>query len=951
MLVKPALGLLVVLSGCVAQLSFDKYSFDSGVDKAARCKRDEKNTHKDAFIDALLDKMTVPELVLQLHLMFADNMVGPKSENELYDFAMSLAPTAGVGVVHDWYPTNKTQFNSLQALNIEKSRLKVPFMQTGECLHGVGSFKQSMFPQAIGLAASFDKNLVYSVGRAIGAEARSIGIHACFSPVLDLGKDPRWGRVQEAFGEDWVLTSHMGVAYSAGLSKNGSWAEPDAVVPVVKHFAAHGSPRGGLNAAPFIGRGTRQVMMEMLAPFKAVIDLGGAKGIMMSYNELDEVPAVVSPMLYDALADWGYDGFILADDNAMKYLLTRHTVADSIADTIQQWFNAGGGIQFYDFTIDVFLNTTVDLVNNHTISKNTLKAAARRTLATKYDLGLFDDPYIPDSVDSAALTAAHVPLTLDAAHRSIVLLENRDETLPIKPIEQNIKSIALIGPFSDILNFGDYSGPWGAYPTANSSTLRQAIGAHLSAYTPDVSLVSSWGANTWLYNGQYNIPGYLLSTDGVAGGLRATYYADTNFTDAVPEASRVETPNRDWGLYPPAGLPSNNFSVVWEGVLTVPVDKDVSGWIGVGVNANTTARLFIDGELVAESPSTLSGNIIGNIQQLAYVRVNATAAPPGASAFTFVKGAKHDIRVEYQAYNYVQKIENVNSLNAQIELFWNLVDREDPVAQAVEVAKDADLIVLAVGANWNSDAESGDRATLGLSVNQTVLADAMFALGKPVVIVLQGGRPFAIPQYYTKAAAVLDAFFPGQSGGQAISDVLFGLFNPGGRVPLSVPYDAATLPVYYNYKFTAHAKNYTDIYSYPVYSFGHGKSYSTFTISDFNASSTGGEHTFTAGETINFRVTVKNEGPLAGSYVPQVYQLVRVSTVTRALQQLVAFDRVYLEVGESKTVVMPLEVNRYLPIVNRRYEWELERGNYVFALMERSGFDADKSMNLTMTCV
>ncbi|KAK7053734.1 glycoside hydrolase family 3 protein, partial [Favolaschia claudopus] len=948
MLVKLVLGLLLACGSCVAQLSFPRYSFDSPSN--SKCARDDKKVAKvakDAFIDAILNKMTVPELVMQLHLMFADNMVGPNSDNGLYDFATRFEPTAGVGLVHDWYPTNNSQFNSLQKLNLEKSRLKVPFLQTGECLHGVGSFKQSMFPQSIGLAASFDKNLAYTVGRAIGAEARSIGIHACLSPVLDLGKDPRWGRVQEAWGEDFVLTSHMGVAYASGLSKNGSWADHDAVVPVVKHFAAHGSPRGGINAAPFMGRGSRQVLMEMLVPFKAVIDLGGAKGVMMSYNELDEIPAVVSPMLYDALADWNYDGFIMADDNGMKYLLTRHTVADTNADAIQQWFNAGGGVQFYDFTLDVFLNATLELVANHTVSKSTLKAAARRVLATKYDLGLFTDPYIPDSVDSAELTAAHVPLTLDAAHRSIVLLENRNDTLPIKPPDQNIKKIALIGPFGDILNFGDYSGTWGSYPVANSSTLRQAMTAHLAANSPDVSLVSSWGTNTWLYNGQYNIPGYLLSTpEGVSGGLRATYYSDTNFTHAV--FTTQEVPNRDWGLYPPLGLPSNNFSVVWEGTMTVPVDHDVNGWLGVGVNANTSARLFIDDELFSESPATLSGNIIGNVQSLAYSIQNATSAPPAATSFTFAKGATHKIRVEYQAWNYVQKIENVNSVNAQIELFWNLVDRVDPVGQAVDLAKSADLIVLAVGANWNSDAESADRATLGLSANQTVLADSIFALGKPVVMVLQGGRPFALPSYYSQAAAVLDAFFPGQSGGQAIADVLFGLFNPGGRVPLSVPYSVGTLPAYYNYKFTAHARNYTDLYPFPLYSFGYGKSYSTFTVSGFNASSTHGVHTFSAGETINFRATVKNEGPMAGSYVPQVYLLVRVSTVTRPLQQLVAFDRVYLDVGESATVVMPLEVNRYLPIINRRYEWELERGNYVFALMDRSGPDADKSMNLTM---
>jgi hypothetical protein len=321
----------------------------------------------------------------------------------------------------------------------------------------------------------------------------------------------------------------------------------------------------------------------------------------------------------------------------------------------------------------------VELVANHTVPLSKLKAAARRVLSTKYDLGLFDDPYIPDSVDSAALTAAHVPLTLDAAHRSIVLLENRDNTLPIKPDSQGIKSIALVGPFSDILNFGDYAGPWGAYPTANSSTLRQAMTAHLGANAPGVSLVSSWGSNTWLYNGQYNIPGYLLSANGVPGGLRATYYSDTNFTHAV--FTRQETPNRDWGLYPPVGLPSNNFSVIWEGEVAVPVDRTVQGWIGVGVNANTTARLFVDGVLVADSPLTLSGNIIGNIEQLSYDMTNGTGPPPAAVAFTFEKGATHKISVEFQAWNFVQKFENVNSVNAQVELFWNLVDTKDPVGQ------------------------------------------------------------------------------------------------------------------------------------------------------------------------------------------------------------------------------------------------------------------------------
>ncbi|KAL0958394.1 hypothetical protein HGRIS_000535 [Hohenbuehelia grisea] len=160
-------------------------------------------------------------------------------------------------------------------------------LQTGECLHGVGSFKQSIFPHPIALAASFDTKVVYDVGRAIGSEARAIGIHACFSPVLDLARDPRWGRVQENFGEDVLLTSHMGVAYALGLSKNRSYASPDAVTPVMKHFAGHGSPRSGLNTAQSMIGGTREVLTELLVPFKAAVQLAGVKGVMMSVLWMD----------------------------------------------------------------------------------------------------------------------------------------------------------------------------------------------------------------------------------------------------------------------------------------------------------------------------------------------------------------------------------------------------------------------------------------------------------------------------------------------------------------------------------------------------------------------------------------------------------------------------------------------------------------------------------------
>lgn len=362
-----------------------------------------------------------------------------------------------------------------------------------------------------------------------------------------------------------------------------------------------------------------------------------------------------------------------------------------------------------------------------------LQSRVRRILGVKDDLGLFDSPYIPDSVDSAALTSQHAPLTLEAAHKSIVLLENRNDTLPLKPAEQSLKKIALIGPFSDSLNYGDYSGQWGESPTARSSTIRQAVTDYLHNNANDTQLVTSWGANSWLYNAQYAVPGYLLSYNGTTGGLRATYYADTNFSK--PMAQRIETPNMNWGLYPPPGLPSNNFSAIWEGNLSVPTDTDINGFIGVAVSPNTTASLYIDGTLVANSPMTTTGTIMSNIVSFAYSEANSTLPPEGGSEFTFVPGATHQVRIEFQAYNLAVKVENVASINAQIGFFWNLVDTSDPVGKAVETASSADVVLLAVGANWNSDGEGGDRATLGLSPNQSTCEQRFLVSNRPQILI------------------------------------------------------------------------------------------------------------------------------------------------------------------------------------------------------------------------
>lgn len=911
---------------------------------------------KDAHIEALVSNMTVEDLVQQLHLTFAADLVGLDAQNDRYDYTMSLTPDSPVGSIHDVYSLNVSHHNALQQLNLDKARLKVPLMHFGECLHGVGSFKQSMFPQAIALSASFDTHLVHRVGRAIATEARSIGIHACFSPVLDVGLDPRWGRLQEAWGEDKVLTSHMGVAYSSGLSKNASWSEPDAVVPVMKHFAAHGAPQAGRNAAPFMGHGNRQVFQDLVTPFKAAIDLGGVRGVMMAYNEFDDVPAHVNPKLYKLLQDWGFDGFVIADDTGMNMLYTEHRVADSPADAIRQWYNAGGMVQFYDWSLELLLNSTKDLLAEGSLAWSTLQARVRSVLRVKWDLGLFDNPFVSPGTDPLQIVKDNRGLALEAAQKSIVLLENKNATLPLRPSQQGISKIALVGPFIDTLNYGDYSGQWGEYPADSANTVRQGMLSYSKDEATAFELVSSWGANTWGYNAQCVIPPYLLSTpDGRPGGLQVTYFADTSFTE--PIVTMLEAPALDWGIYPPPGLPSSNFSAIWEGSLTSPVDVDVGGWIGLAVGANTTAKLFLNDHLVTSwgFPLTADSTIVGNIQSFDFVRENGTLPPEGSAPFTFKKGEAYDIRIEYQAFNLYPKIENVVSLNSQLLLFWNLVSSDftnDAVAQALQIAQSANIVVLAVGAAWNSDGESADRATLGLAPSQDKLAKAIYALGKPVVLVLQGGRPFAIPEYYNQSAAVLSAWFPGQSGGQAIADVLFGKASPGGRLPLSVPRHVGQVPVNYNYKSLGRKIKYLDVDSQPSYPFGYGLSYTTFEVFGFTATTNSTDvSTFTTGDTVTFSTKVKNTGDTEGSYVAQVYLLGRFSSIVQPVKQLVAFQRVYLYAGEEAVVTLELEVDRYLPIINRWDEWELEKGEYTFALLDHGGDAADTRRNVTLTLV
>ncbi|KAL4879553.1 glycoside hydrolase superfamily [Aspergillus karnatakaensis] len=928
--------------------------------------------HRDAYLDNLLSQMTVKELAAQLLLISGNWIVGENSDHEGYSKGPSsfpanqvtltgykgrikhIDPDAGIGAMFDWYPTHPSQFNDLQALNLSTTRVKIPLMTTGECLHTVWSHRQSCFPQSLALSSSFDTDLVNRVGRALGREGRAVGVHVGFAPVLDLAKEPRYGRCQETFGEDYVLVSHLGVAYVRGLSKDGDIGGDDAVAAVPKHLAGHGAPLAGLHSNAWAGRGRRELLSEILTPFKAVIEQGnGAKGVMMAYTAVDEIPAHIDPFLYERLEAWGFDGFVITDWCGLEETVTGHLVCKDPAEAIREWLNLGGSMFLYDFTPEIIVSSIAELVESKEVELATLQKRVRKVLETKYDLGLFHNPYQSEAGDTDAITLSHIPLALEAAQKSIVLLENRNSTLPLQLSEKKIKKLALVGPFTETFNFGTYSGTWGATPTDRASSIRQGLLEHL-AKTPDgksIELVSAWGADTWDYHAQHPIPGYLLSADGSAGGLHATFYHDTDFKKRVYETK--EPPNRDWGLYPPIGLESTSFGLVWEGELEVPVSSPVHGCIGVAATPKTVTRLYIDGELVAESGDV--GSVMREIMPYSYTVENGSAVPPGGSEFVFKPGTKHHVRIECRVHPNWPRTSNAG-VHSRVHLWWNLVDRKDAVEQAAQVAANADLIVLAVGAAWNSDAENGDRATLGLSKGQTKLAQAIFTLGKPVVLVLEGGRPFAIPEFYAQSAAVLSTGFPGQAAGQAIADVLFGKVNPGGRLTMTVPYDAGALPVYYNQRTTkdaAHIPYHLDIPKTALYSFGYGLSYTTFSQELKGARSTRKDRQnglFGHGDTLAFSVSVTNTGSVTGTYVPQIYLLRRQgSSVTTPNKQLVAFGRVEVLPGQTVAATLELEVDRYLPLFNRRYERVLEPGVYRFALMNDGSLEAPAIGEVALT--
>ena len=409
----------------------------------------------------LLSRMTTAEKIRQLDMYWGHevaNMKGHEAES-ISDSAKISIGTQGIGSVHDLYPLTATITNQIQRYALEKTRLGIPVLFIEEGLHGYESLGSTTFPTPMALAGAWDTSIVHKAGRIIATEVRAHGVNMILGPVLCLPRDPRWGRVEETYGEDPYLAAANGVAMVKGLQGN-KLSDPDAVISEPKHFAVHGIPEAGSNMAP-VNMGEREARSSFLYVFEKAVKEGGAMGMMAAYSEIDGIPCVDNHwLLTDVLRkEWGFKGFVLSDLGAIKMSLNNHRIASSPADALAQTLSAGLDMQFYDFPHAQFFEATTAALKSKQLSVADLNRAVSSVLRVKFMLGLFDHPYIDeDLLKKVNHTDASHAIALQAAQEGISLLKNENAVLPLGP---GVHSVAVIGPLAQSTYLGGYANKQG----------------------------------------------------------------------------------------------------------------------------------------------------------------------------------------------------------------------------------------------------------------------------------------------------------------------------------------------------------------------------------------------------------------------------------------------------------------------------------------------------------
>ena len=766
-------------------------------------------------------------------------------------------------------------------------RLGVPrYNWWSEGLHGVArAGLATVFPQAIGLGASWDDKLIYRVSTSIADEARAKHHNfvqkdkryiyqglTLWCPNINLFRDPRWGRGQETYGEDPLLTGTLATEFIKGLQGN----DPTyfKTIATVKHFAVHSGPepeRHSFNAET----NEHDLRDTYLPHFEMAIKNGKPYSVMCAYNRYNGEACCGSPrLLSDILRnEWGFTGFIVSDCEAITDIYKYHKIVPTPEEAASIAVKAGT-----DLECGKVYQNLKEAVSKNLIREADIDIAVKRLFTARFKLGMFDPKekvkfaQIPYSVVDSK---EHQALALEAARKSIVLLKNQDNILPLK---KDVRSVAVIGPNADqwLMLLGNYNG----VPSQTITPLK-GIKEKVSANT---KVLFEQGSE--LATGMpmfYPIPGNILFTHENKPGLKADFYDNITFSGQPLFSSIVPTLDANWfDKAPREGMNDDNFSVRWTGELR----PALSGTYQLGIIATCNTRLYLNDSVVAKTVYHFRDE---------YGDPRLRKSVP----ITLEAGKKYRIVVE--------AIETF--ADAQVQLVW-AAPKPNLKQNALNAARQADVVVMCMGLTPNMEGEEmdvkidgfrgGDRTRIDLPLAQQELIKDVTALGKPVILVLLNGSALAVNWENEHVAAIVEAWYPGQAAGRAIADVLFGDYNPGGRLPVTFYKSTDQLPDFDDYHITNQTYRYFS--DTPLYPFGYGLSYTTFQYSNLTTEKI-------TGDSLRITAKVTNTGNREGDEVVQVYASSKYTAGKKTpIRSLVAFKRIHLKAGESREVTFKVKL-------------------------------------------
>jgi len=822
----------------------------------------------------LLSRMTLEEKARQM------DMYRGELFKEKEDFSKSKSDAKignlGIGAIHDLYPRSAKMINDLQSEVIKNNKWGIPALIMCEMLHGYLDDGSTAFPMNIGLGATWDTNVMDKVGKVIAMEARAHGVHFGLGPNLDLGREPRWGRVAETFGEDAYLNSEIGLAMIKGMQGDDLRSDR-TIISEPKHFAVHGIPQAGGNSSPILV-GERSAREDHLPSFEKAFRKGGALGTMCAYSELDGIPCAANHwLLTDVLRkEWGFKGIVVSDLGAIKYLQTTHYVTNSPKESIREAVAAGVDMQFYDFTNEFWQQSIIELVGEKKLTMEQIDRAAGGVLRLKFLLGLFENPYTDKNLIKERFhTKENQEAALEAGRKSIILLKNDNNILPLS---KDIKTVAVIGPNADASRLGGYAVK-NKVGTTVLEGIKQVAGAKTNVlYEEGVSLI---------VKGQIIPSKFLFTPDGSQNGLKGEYFNNRN-VEGNPVLTRIDNQLEfDWPWSPGDGVTDDDFSIRWTGY--IQSEKSFDGWLGL--SSDDGIRMWVDDQLVIDNWTKGATSMV--------------TTPKNIEA-----GKKYKVRIEMWEGGW----------GARAHLRWNL--EKVNFQPAIDIAKKADVAIVVLGESNELVEENRDVASLDLHGMQQELIEAIQKTGTPVVCVLLNGRPLSTNWISENIPALVEAWFPGEAGGRAVADVLFGDYNPGGRLPITVPKSVGQLPIYYNQKPSA-IHRYVSESENPLYTFGYGLSYTKFEYSNFAINT----KEIKADGELKVSVDVKNTGNYDGDEVVQLYIKDVYSSVTTPRKTLKGFKRLFIKKGETKKVEFTLTADE-LSIWNREMKRVVEPGDF-----------------------